>query len=86
MYQSFCISIDTKRNFKLPTQSILQFSDYTDSYNLIIHSDNILHKINDMINFSFVHKRLIDKYCQDNGCTTECPIRILKLSLSDKTN
>ena len=60
----------------LPTQSTLQFSNYTNLYNLIIPSDNILRKINDMIDFSFIHEELLDKYCQDNGRTAECPIRM----------
>ena len=65
----------------LPTQSTFQFSDYTDSYNLIILSDNILRKINDMIDFSFIHEELLDKYCQDNGRTAEYPIRMFKYLL-----
>ena len=67
----------------LPTQSTFQFSDYTDLYNLIILSDNILRKINDMIDFSFIHEELLDKYCQDNGRTAEYPIRMFKYLLPE---
>ena len=65
----------------LPLHKTIQFSDYIDLYDLIIPADNILRRINEMIDFSFVQKELLDKYCQDNGRTAECPIMMFKYLL-----
>lgn len=65
----------------LPTQQTIQFSNYSDLYNLIIPQDNLLRRINDLIDFSFVHRELIDKYCLNNGRTAECPVRMFKYLL-----
>ena len=51
----------------LPLQRTIQFSDYADLYDLILPKDNLLRQINDLIDFSFIHQELVDKYCQDNG-------------------
>jgi len=65
----------------LPLQQTIQFSDYSDLYNLIIPQDNLLRQINDLIDFSFIQKELIDKYCQDNGRMAESPVRMFKYLL-----
>jgi len=65
----------------LPTQQTIQFSNYSDLYNLIIPQDNLLRRINNLIDFSFVHRELIDKYCLNNGRTAECPVRMFKYLL-----
>lgn len=65
----------------LPLQQAIQFSDYTDLYDLIIPKDNLLRQINDLIDFSFIQKELIDKYCHDNGRMAESPIRMFKYLL-----
>lgn len=65
----------------LPIQQTIQFSNYSDLYDLIIPHDNLLRRINDLIDFSFVHRELIDKYCLDNGRTAECPVRMFKYLL-----
>ena len=65
----------------LPTQQSIQFSNYSDLYNLIIPQENLLRRINDLIDFSFVHRELIDKYCLNNGRTAECPVRMFKYLL-----
>lgn len=49
-----------------------------DIYDIVIPKDNLLRKINELIDFSFVYKELIDKYCLDNGRNTVSPIRIFK--------
>ena len=59
--------------YALPQQQPLQFSDYADLYDLIIPQDNLLRQINDI---SFIQLELIDKYCQDNGCMAESPVRM----------
>jgi transposase len=65
----------------LPLQQAIPFSNYTDLYDLLVPQDNLLRRINDLIDFSFVHKELLDKYCQNNGRTAECPIRMFKYLL-----
>ena len=58
----------------LPIQQTIPFSDYSDLYDLIIPQDNLLRRINDLVDFSFIQKELIDQYCQDNGRMTESPV------------
>ena len=62
-------------------QQKLQFSEYSSLYELIIPKDNLLRKINDLIDFSFVYEELVDKYCHNNGRTAESPIRMFKYLL-----
>lgn len=57
------------------------FSPYIDLYDKIIGPDNLLRKINELIDFSFVYKELIDKYCLDNGRMAESPIKLFKYLL-----
>ncbi len=65
----------------LQQQQTILFSDYSSLYDLIIPKDNLLRQINDLVDFSFVHKELQDKYCHDNGRTAESPIRMFKYLL-----
>lgn len=37
----------------LPTQQTIQFSNYSDLYDLIVPHENILRRINDLVDFSF---------------------------------
>ena len=65
----------------LPTQQTIQFSKYSDLYDLIIPRDNVLRRINDLVDFSFIQKELMDKYCQDNGRMAESPVMMFKYLL-----
>lgn len=65
----------------LPSQQSLSLSPYASLYDLIIPKDNILRKINDLVDFSFVHDELINKYCLTNGRTAESPIKLFKYLL-----
>lgn len=65
----------------LPLQRTIQFSDYSDLYDLIIPQDNMLRRINDLVDFSFIQKELMDKYCQDNGRMAESPVMMFKYLL-----
>ena len=65
----------------LPLQQTIQFSDYSDLYDLIIPQDNLLRRINDLVDFSFIQKELMDKYCQDNGRMAESPVMMFKYLL-----
>ena len=50
-------------------------------YDLIVPKDNLLRKINDLIDFSFIYDELLKKYCLTNGRKAECPIRMFKYLL-----
>jgi transposase len=62
-------------------QQKVQLSEYSGLYDLIVPKDNLLRKINDMIDFSFVHDELVSKYCQNNGRTAQSPTRMFKYLL-----
>mgnify|MGYP002747419336 FL=1 len=65
----------------LQLQRTIQFSDYSDLYDLIIPQDNLLRRINDLVDFSFIQKELMDKYCQHNGRMAESPVMMFKYLL-----
>jgi transposase len=65
----------------LPLQQKMQFSSFTSLYELIIPKDNLLRRINDLIDFSFIYEELQEKYCHNNGRTAESPIRMFKYLL-----
>lgn len=48
---------------------------------MIVPKDNLLRKINDLIDFSFVYDELVNKYCHNNGRTSESPVRMFKYLL-----
>lgn len=59
-------------------QQKLVMSPYTDLYNLIIPKDNILRKIKNLVDFSFVYDEIIDTYCLNNGRGAIDPIMMFK--------
>ena len=65
----------------LPLQQIIQFSAYNELYDLIIPQDNLLRRIKDLVDFSFIQKELMDKYCHDNGRMAESPVMMFKYLL-----
>lgn len=50
-------------------------------YDLVIPKDNLLRKITELVDFSFIYDELLDKYCLSNGRTAICPIRMFKYLL-----
>ena len=46
----------------LVQQQSIQFSEHSSLYDLIIPKDNILKKINDLLDFSFIYDELLNKY------------------------
>lgn len=62
-------------------QEKLKFSEYSSLYDLIVPRENLLRRINDLIDFSFVHEELVSKYCLTNGRGAESPIRMFKYLL-----
>jgi hypothetical protein len=61
-------------------QSII-VSPYMAIYDVIVPKDNLLRKINELIDFSFVYDELKDNYCLDNGRNAIDPIRMFKYLL-----
>ena len=65
----------------LDQQESLPLSAYSDLYDLIVPKDNLLRKINELIDFTFVYDELVTKYCLNNGRMAESPIRMFKYLL-----
>lgn len=65
----------------LSQQQQIQFSAFSGLYELIVPKDNLLRKINDLIDFTFIYEELISKYCATNGRTAESPVRMFKYLL-----
>src|SRR3984885_11398208 len=65
----------------LAQQQKLQVSSYSGLYDLIVPKDNLLRKINELIDFTFIYEELVDKYCSNNGRMAESPIRMFKYLL-----
>jgi transposase len=59
-------------------QQTIQFSEHYSLYNLIVPKDNLLRKINELIDFSFIYDELVNKYCSNNGRMAESPVRMFK--------
>jgi transposase len=65
----------------LVSQQQILFSEHSSLYDKIIPKENFLRKINDLVDFSFIHNELINKYCLTNGRNAESPIRMFKYLL-----
>ena len=65
----------------LVQQQKIHFSAYSSLYDLIVPQENILRKINDLIDFSFIYDELVNKYCSNNGRMAESPVRMFKYLL-----
>ena len=62
-------------------QQKLQLSTYSGLFDLIVPKENLLRKINELIDFTFIYDELVNKYCPNNGRTAERPIRMFKYLL-----
>jgi transposase len=65
----------------LVQQQTIQFSEHSSLYDLIIPQNNLLRKINDLIDFSFIYDELLNKYCTNNGRMAQSPVRMFKYLL-----
>jgi transposase len=65
----------------LVIQQQIQFSEYSSLYDKIVPNSNLLRKINDLVDFSFIHDELLTTYCLTNGRNAESPIRMFKYLL-----
>lgn len=62
-------------------QETMILSEYMGIYDLVVPKNNMLRKINELIDFSFIHDELLDKYCLTNGRNAISPIRMFKYLL-----
>ena len=62
-------------------QQKIQLSAYSGLYDLIVPQDNLLRKINELIDFSFIYEELLNKYCLSNGRNAQSPVRMFKYLL-----
>lgn len=65
----------------LEQQQRIVLSPYMSIYDIVVLKENILRKINELIDFHFIYDELIDKYCLDNGRNAISPIRMFKYLL-----
>lgn len=65
----------------LSQQQELPLSEYSSLYDIVVSQANLLRRINDLVDFTFVYQELANKYCKDNGRTAESPIRMFKYLL-----
>ena len=62
-------------------QQKIQFSEFSRLYELIVPKENLLRKINELIDFGFIYDERLHKYCPDNGRNAESPVRMFKYLL-----
>jgi hypothetical protein len=59
-------------------QQTLMLSKHMDLYDIVVPQDNMLRRIKDLVDFSFIYEELKNKYCHDNGRNAIDPIRMFK--------
>jgi hypothetical protein len=59
----------------------MTLSPYMEIYELVVPKDNLLRRINELIDISFVYDELQDKYCTANGRNAINPICMFKYLL-----
>ncbi|WP_121604250.1 IS1182 family transposase [Virgibacillus sp. Bac332] len=62
-------------------QQSMILSAYSEIYDLVVPKDNVLRKLNELVDFSFIYDELNDKYCHTNGRNAIDPIRMFKYLL-----
>ncbi|MCE3198819.1 IS1182 family transposase [Paenibacillus sonchi] len=62
-------------------QQTLVLSPYAALYDIVVPKDNMLRKINELVDFTFIYEELEAKYCLDNGRNAIDPIRMFKYLL-----
>ncbi len=56
-------------------------SPYTELYTILIPQDNLLRRMDELVDFSFVYEELNENYCHNNGRTAVDPVRMFKYLL-----
>lgn len=59
-------------------QQTMILSPYIKLYDIIVPKNNVLRKVNELVDFSFVYEELKENYCLDNGRNAVNPIRMFK--------
>lgn len=62
-------------------QHKILISSHSSLYDLIVPKHNLLRRINELVDFSFVYEELVNKYCLNNGRMAESPVRMFKYLL-----
>lgn len=62
----------------LSQQQEFALNESDELYDKVVPKDNLLRRINNLVDFSFVYQELVDKYCNNNGRAAESPIRMFK--------
>jgi transposase len=65
----------------ISNQESLNLSPFMALYDMVVPKDNMLRKINDLVDFTFILEELKTKYCIDNGRNAVSPIRMFKYLL-----
>lgn len=65
----------------LKMQMSFALSQYSDLYDLIIPQDNLLRRMKELVDFSFIYDELVNVYCHNNGRGAIDPIRMFKYLL-----
>jgi transposase len=65
----------------ISNQESLNFSPFMALYDIVVPKDNMLRKINELVDFTFILEELKTKYCLDNGRNAVSPIRMFKYLL-----
>ena len=65
----------------ISNQESLNLSPYMALYDIVVPKDNMLRKINELVDFTFILEELKTKYCLDNGRNAISPIRMFKYLL-----
>src|SRR5690606_34030625 len=66
---------------RIQKQQSMTFSPFMQIYDIVVPQDNMLRKINELVDFSFVYEELKENYCHDNGRNAVDPIRMFKYLL-----
>ncbi|EIW21685.1 IS1182 family transposase [Pelosinus fermentans] len=65
----------------LAKQQRLILSPYTELYTILIPQDNLLRRMDELVDFSFVYEELNENYCHNNGRTAVDPVGMFKYLL-----
>lgn len=65
----------------LAKQQSLILSPYSELYTILIPKDNLLRRMDELVDFSFVYEELNETYCHNNGRTAVDPVRMFKYLL-----
>jgi transposase len=65
----------------ISNQESLNLSPFMAIYDIVVPKGNMLRKINDLVDFTFILEELKTKYCLDNGRNAVPPIRMFKYLL-----